>query len=62
MQGALDLGHYLSNFDSKDKIAMEDIELVEGKATGSRVKEILLRKEYDMSMEISNHCKHYSKN
>ena len=41
----MDLGHYLSNSDSKDKIVMEDIALVEGMTTGSMVKEIVLRKE-----------------
>ena len=45
MQGLLDLGRYLSNSGSKDEVAMEDIALVEGKATGSTVKEIVLRKE-----------------
>ena len=41
----MDLGHCLSSYDSKDDILMEDIILVEGKATGSMVKEIVLRKE-----------------
>ena len=58
----MDLGHYLSNYDSKDKTDMEDIALVEGKATGSKVKEIVLKKEWDMAMEIVDHYRHYSKN
>ena len=33
VQRLLDLGKYLSSFGYKDEIAMEDISLVEGKAT-----------------------------
>lgn len=40
---------------------MENIALVEGKATCSMVKEILLRKEQDMAMGIVNHYKNCSK-
>ena len=56
VQRVLDVGHYLSNSDSTGKVEMEHIALVEGKATGSRVKEIVL-KEWDMAVGITDHIK-----
>ena len=40
---------------------MEDIVLMEEMATGYMVKEIMLRKEYDTTMGISDYYRHYSK-
>ena len=57
----MDLGHYFSGSYPKDWVVMEDIALVEERATGSMVKEIVLRKEYDTTMGIAGYYKNYSK-
>ena len=46
---------------TKDWVVMKDIALVEDMATSSMVKEIVLKKERDISMDITECYKHYSK-
>lgn len=60
LQGGLDLGNFLSNFESKDIVVMEGITKVMRETTNSKVKDIVPKEGQSTAVEIFEHFMYYS--